>query len=205
MKTYLHVKRVLDILFALLLLMIASPVMLAVAIAIKLDSEGQVIFAQPRCGKNGKIFKVYKFRTMINETIRNGKVLRDADRITKVGRHLRKTSMDELPQHFNILKGGMNFIGPRPLLTGYLPYYTDKEMKRHTVLPGITGWAQVNGRNSISWEEKFKYDLEYVEKVSFKFDLYIALLTIYKVFSMEDVERVHILDFDIERRSAGNF
>ncbi|HHY82866.1 MAG TPA: sugar transferase [Clostridiales bacterium] len=204
MKTYLFVKRAMDIFFALFLLLVASPIMLAVAVAIKLESDGPVIFTQPRCGKNGAIFNVYKFRTMICETERNGVPLRDSERVTRVGRFLRKTSIDELPQLFNILRGEMSFIGPRPLLTNYLPYYTDVEMKRHSVLPGITGWAQVNGRNSISWEAKFKYDLEYVDKVSFKLDLLIGMLTIYKILTMADIERVHIIDFDIERRSAGN-
>lgn len=204
MKLYLIIKRILDFTFAFMLLLIASPVMLIAAIAIIIeDPKGTFLFKQERPGKDSKIFKVYKFRTMKVETTQDGKILSDSDRITKVGSFLRKTSIDELPQLINILLGEMSFVGPRPLLVKYLPYYTVEEMKRHDVLPGITGWAQVNGRNVISWEEKFSYDVEYVNKISFYFDFKIFLLTISKIFKKENVIIDYLADLDIER-SAGN-
>ena len=182
-KPYFYVKRVIDFLFALILLIITSPIMLIAAIAIKAeDPKGPVLFRQDRPGRYAKIFKVNKFRTMMVATEKNGVKLSDKDRLTKVGRLLRKTSVDELPQLFNILKGEMSFIGPRPLLVKYLPYYTEEEMKRHDVLPGISGWAQVNGRNAINWNEKFLYDIEYVENFSLIMDIKILFFTIYKIF-----------------------
>ena len=183
-----YIKRILDFIFAIILLIILSPIMLISAIAIKIeDPKGPVLFKQRRPGKNAKIFKVYKFRTMKIETERDGKKLSDMERMTKVGSFLRKTSIDELPQLFNVIRGEMSFIGPRPLLVRYLPYYTKEEKNRHNVMPGITGWAQVNGRNTISWEKKFKYDLEYVNNISFKFDLKIFFLTIMKIIRKSDI------------------
>lgn len=183
-----HIKGVLDFLFAILLLVILSPIMLASAIIIKMeDPGGPILFKQERVGKDNKIFTLYKFRTMIVETEKNGVKLSDADRLLKFGNILRKLSIDELPQLFNIIKGEMSFIGPRPLPVVYLPYYTDEEMHRHDVRPGVSGWAQVNGRNYLSWEEKFRYDLEYVNNVSFLFDVKIFLMTVKKVLTKSDI------------------
>lgn len=196
-----YIKRILDFIFALLLLIMTSPVLFVAAIAIKLeDPEGPVLFKQDRPGKDGKIFKLIKLRTMRIDLYKDGRRLSDNERLTRVGSFLRKTSIDELPQLFNILKGEMSFIGPRPLFTKYLPYYTSEEMKRHDVLPGISGWAQVNGRNSISWEEKFKFDIEYVENLSLKLDAKIFLLTIKKIFMGSDVKANALPDFDEERK-----
>ncbi|HHW69956.1 MAG TPA: sugar transferase [Clostridiales bacterium] len=179
-----YIKRILDFIFAIMLLIVLMPIMLVVSIAIKIeDPKGPILFKQERPGKDGKIFKVYKFRTMITETKRNGKELSDMERITKVGAFLRKTSIDELPQLFNIIRGEMSFIGPRPLLPQYLEYYTPEQMRRHEVKPGISGWAQVNGRNAISWEEKFELDVWYVDNQSFLLDLKIFCMTIYNVIS----------------------
>lgn len=178
----------LDFIFALALLIIASPIMLLAAIAIKLeDPKGPVLFKQKRPGKNAKIFTVYKFRTMQVETQKNGRPFTDMERITKVGSFLRKTSIDELPQLFNIIRGEMSFIGPRPLLVQYLELYTPEQMRRHEVTPGISGWAQVNGRNAINWEEKFKLDVWYVDNQSFLLDLKILLMTIYNVLKREGI------------------
>ncbi len=199
MKFYLSVKRVLDVLLAIILLIITLPIMIIAAIAIKIESEGPVLFVQERPGKDCKIFKLYKFRTMRVNTEHNGRVLSDRERVIRVGAFLRKASIDELPQLFNIIRGDMSFIGPRPLLVKYLPYYTEEELKRHNLLPGITGWAQVNGRNNLNWEKRFKMDLEYVEKVSFLFDLKIFCLTIYKVFKRADIVIDGMVDLDIER------
>ncbi len=183
-----YIKGLLDFLFAILLLVILSPIMLAAAIIIKMeDPGGPILFKQERVGKDNKIFTLYKFRTMIVETEKNGVKLSDADRLLKFGNILRKLSIDELPQLFNIIKGEMSFIGPRPLPVVYLPYYTDEELHRHDVRPGVSGWAQVNGRNYLSWEEKFRYDLEYVNNVSFLFDVKIFLMTVKKVLTKSDV------------------
>lgn len=183
-----YIKRLLDYILAVVLLAALSPIMLLAAIAIKLeDPKGPVMFKQKRAGKDAKIFEVYKFRTMKVETEQDGRKLSDMERLTKVGSFLRKTSIDELPQLFNIIRGEMSFIGPRPLLVEYLKYYSPEQMRRHEVTPGISGWAQVNGRNAISWEEKFKYDVEYVERISFIFDLKITLLTIKKIIIREGI------------------
>lgn len=188
MKPYLVVKKVLDFIFAMVLLIIVSPVMIIAAIAIKIeDPKGSALFKQKRPGKNSKIFRVYKFRTMKVETKRDGELLSDIERMTRTGSFLRKTSIDELPQLFNILRGEMSFIGPRPLLVKYLEYYSEEQIRRHEVTPGISGWAQVNGRNTISWEEKFKYDVWYVDHISIKVDLKIVGLTIYNVLNRKDI------------------
>lgn len=205
-EIYLHIKRFLDFIFAFILLIITLPVMILAAIAIKLeDPKGPVLFRQSRPGKDAEIFKVNKFRTMITDTGINGKKLSDKERLTRTGIILRKTSVDELPQLLNILRGEMSFIGPRPLLVKYLPYYTAKEMKRHDVLPGISGWAQVNGRNAISWEQRFELDLEYVRNVSLVFDIKIIFLTIYKIFKGSNIEVDSILDLDNEREQVSSF
>jgi len=188
MKVYPYIKRFLDLLFAIILLVITSPIMLLAAIAIKLeDPKGPVLFKQKRPGKNARIFTVYKFRTMRVETERDGRPLSDMERMTKVGSFLRKTSIDELPQLFNIIRGEMSFIGPRPLLVQYLELYTPEQMRRHEVTPGISGWAQVNGRNAISWEEKFEYDVWYADNQSFLLDLKILILTIFNVLKREGI------------------
>lgn len=177
-----YIKRALDILLALLLCIPAVPIVAVCYLGIKLETRGPAFFLQERPGKNGKIFLLYKLRTMIEETERDGVVLSDMDRITRVGRVIRACSFDELPQIWNVLKGDMSFIGPRPLLEKYLPLYTEQQMHRHDVLPGISGWAQVNGRNELSWEQKFERDVWYVNNVSFALDMKILFLTIRNVF-----------------------
>lgn len=200
---YMHVKRISDFVFALILLVITSPIMACAAIAIKVeDPKGPILFRQDRPGKHGQIFRVNKFRSMMVATVKNGRQLSDKERLTKTGKFLRKTSVDELPQLINILKGEMSFIGPRPLLVKYLPFYTNEEMKRHEVLPGISGWAQVNGRNTISWNDKFRYDIEYVNKVSLRLDVKILFLTIYKIIKRSNVTVDALPDLDVERKSA---
>ena len=187
MKSYVFVKGTLDLIFALILLLLVSPIMISAAIAIKLDSPGPALFRQKRPGKNGKLFSVFKFRTMRMETKKDGRHLSDIERMTKVGFFLRKTSVDELPQLFNILRGEMSFIGPRPLLVQYLEYYTTEQMRRHEVMPGISGWAQVNGRNAIRWEEKFKLDVWYVDHISFWLDVKIFFMTVWNVLNRKGI------------------
>ncbi|AOH55871.1 UDP-galactose phosphate transferase [Peribacillus muralis] len=187
MKPYLVLKRILDFFFSMILLIIASPIMFLASIAIKLESKGPSLFKQERPGKNAEIFTVYKFRTMKIETQREGRSLTDMERMTKIGSFLRKTSVDELPQLFNILRGEMSFIGPRPLLVSYLKHYSHEQMRRHEITPGISGWAQVNGRNTLSWEEKFKLDLWYVDNISLCLDLRILWLTLYNVLNRKDI------------------
>lgn len=181
-------KRILDILLSLSALIFLMPLFVLVFIILKLNNkESGAFFQQERPGKNGKIFKVIKFKTMIDERGGDGALLPDAERLTKVGQIVRSTSVDELPQLINVLKGDMSLIGPRPLLVEYLPLYSEEQAKRHNVRPGITGWAQVNGRNAISWEEKFNFDVWYVENISFKLDLKILFLTVAKVFKREGI------------------
>ncbi len=187
MKPYITVKRILDFIFAFILIVITSPLMMIVAIAIKLESKGPVLFIQKRPGKNAKIFIVNKFRTMKVEVETNGRQLSDMERMTKVGSFLRKTSIDELPQLFNILRGEMSFIGPRPLLVQYLDHYSPEQMRRHELTPGISGWAQVNGRNTIDWEDKFKYDVWYVDHINFGLDFKIFCMTIFNVINRKGI------------------
>lgn len=177
-----------DFTVALAMLMILSPVMLIAAILIKSNKDGPVFFKQERPGLNGRIFTVYKFRTMSVKTRdENGRQLSDFERMSKTGNLLRKTSIDELPQLINIVRGEMSFIGPRPLLTEYLPLYSSEQMRRHEVRPGISGWAQVNGRNTLTWEEKFRYDVEYVENMSLSMDIRIFFLTIKNVLCQDGI------------------
>lgn len=183
------IKRILDLFFALLIGVIFLPFGLIISICIMMESEGPVFFQQERVGKNCKIFRIYKFRTMRRETKRGEKSLSDMERMTKVGTFLRKTSLDEMPQILNILKGDMSFIGPRPLLVEYISRYTEYQMRRHEVEPGISGWAQVNGRNAISWEEKFEYDVWYVNHNSFFLDCKIFLRTIWTLFNRLGVNK----------------
>lgn len=188
MSDYRNWKSLFDYAFALILLISISPFLLLISIFIKLeDPAGPVIFHQKRMGKDNQIFTLYKLRSMKVETEKNGRELTDEERMLKVGKFIRKTSLDELPQLWNILKGEMSFIGPRPLLPEYLPYYNEVERKRHKVKPGISGWAQVNGRNRVTWEEKFMLDLEYVSRFNMKLDLLIVWLTIKKIFIASDI------------------
>jgi len=183
-----YFKIIFDYTFAFILLLITAPVMLIVALLIKLEEpKSPIFFKQDRPGKNARIFTLYKFRTMKVETEKDGETLSDFQRITKLGHYLRKMSIDELPQLINILKGEMSFIGPRPLLVQYLQYYTPYQMRRHEVKPGITGWAQVNGRNEIDWEKKFNLDIYYIEHISFILDLKIFYMTIKNVLKSKGV------------------
>ena len=181
-----YIKRFLDIVCALLAITVFSWLYILVAVLVRINLGRPVIFKQERPGKNGRIFCLYKFRTMTDKKDKNGVLLSDAQRLTRFGKFLRKTSLDELPEAFNILKGDMSVVGPRPLLCEYLNYYSEEEMHRHDVSPGLTGLAQVSGRNLLSWEEKFRLDLEYVEKVSFFLDVKIVLLTVWKAFFKEE-------------------
>ena len=176
-----------DRLLALLLIILFLPIFIVVSLWIGFSMGRPIVFCQKRPGYKEKIFGIYKFRTMDEQKDENGELLPDHQRLTRVGKFLRKTSLDELPQLFNVLKGDMSFVGPRPLLIEYLKLYNSEQKKRHDVLPGITGWAQVNGRNAISWEEKFHYDVWYVEHRSFGLDMKILFLTFAKVFRQKDV------------------
>ena len=177
-----------DFVASLTVLIILSPLMALSAVLVKISDGGSVLFKQRRPGKDGKIFTVYKFRTMSEKTEdENGRELSDVERMTKIGSFLRKTSLDELPQLFNVLKGDMSFIGPRPLLCEYLELYTPYQMRRHEVLPGISGLAQVNGRNAITWEKKFDYDVYYVDHMSFWLDLKIIFKTIKNTLKRADI------------------
>lgn len=191
-----HIKRLLDLGLALLLFIPALPIVLIAAAFIKAESKGPVFFSQVRVGRNCQQFRIYKLRTMKSETHdQNGTRLRDTERITKTGALIRKLSVDELPQLLNIIKGEMSFIGPRPLYVRYLPYYTKVEIKRHDVLPGITGLAQINGRNILEWEKRFAYDLTYVETLSFGVDVQILLKTVLKVLKGSGTSVVLAKDF----------
>ncbi|MBJ8154236.1 sugar transferase [Bacillus cereus] len=181
------IKRPMDFILSLIAIIMFSPVFLIVAFLVKTKLGSPVLFKQERPGLNGTIFKMYKFRTMTDEKNENGELLPDSVRLTKFGKFLRSTSLDELPGLFNIFKGDMSIIGPRPLLVQYLPLYNEHQKRRHEVRPGLSGLAQVNGRNAISWEEKFNYDVEYVDNVSFTTDWKIILLTIKKVFIREGI------------------
>lgn len=180
-------KRALDIVVSFIGLILLSPLFLLLYFKIKKEMGTPVIFSQIRPGRDGKPFRMYKFRSMKDATDQDGDPLPDADRITPFGAKLRTTSLDELPELWNVLKGEMSLVGPRPLLMEYLPLYSTEQYRRHEVRPGITGWAQVNGRNAISWEEKFEYDVWYVDNQSFLLDIKILLLTIKKVFVKEGI------------------
>ena len=182
-------KRFLDIVLSLFAIIILSPVYLIISIFVLIFMGWPIFFKQPRPGKNEKIFNMYKFRTMTNKKDKDGKLLPDEQRLNGFGKFLRATSLDELPELFNILTGKMSIIGPRPLLVKYLPYYTKEEHHRHDVRPGLTGWAQANGRNLVNWDERFKYDLEYVNNVSFKMDLKVLLKTIKIVLKSEGISQ----------------
>ncbi len=180
-------KRLFDIILATILIILLLPIYIILSIIIYFKIGTPIIFKQIRAGLNGKLFTIYKFRTMSDERDKNGELLPDEKRLNRVGLAIRKSSLDELPQLFNVLKGDMSFVGPRPLLAEYLPLYSEEQNRRHTVLPGITGWAQVNGRNAISWEDKFRYDVWYVDNQSFLLDLKILWLTLLKVIRRSDI------------------
>lgn len=183
-----NLKRPFDAFLATGAIIVLLPVLAVTAICVKVKLGSPIIFGQDRPGRDERLFKLYKFRTMTNQHDKDGKLLSDDERITAFGKVLRSTSLDELPELVNIIKGDMAIVGPRPLLKEYLPYYTNEEKRRHDIRPGLTGWAQINGRNAInSWEERFKYDLEYVDHISMAMDLKILFNTIYKVIRRSDI------------------
>lgn len=180
-------KRLIDFLVSFFMLILLSWLMLIVAMLVRIKLGSPIIFSQPRPGKNGEIISVYKFRSMTDAKDDKGELLSDSKRLTSFGQWLRKLSLDELPQLLNVIKGDMSFVGPRPLLVEYLPLYNNRQARRHEIRPGITGWAQVNGRNAITWEQKFEYDVWYVENQSLLLDLKILFLTVKKVFVSEGI------------------
>lgn len=181
------IKRMLDILASLILLLLLSPILVVITLLLIIANNGQPFFYQMRPGKNERLFKVVKFKSMNDKKDKDGNLLPDMKRITAVGNFIRNTSLDELPQLFNVLKGNMSLIGPRPLLVSYLPLYNQEQRQRHLLRPGITGWAQVNGRNAISWDEKFAFDIYYVKNCSFGLDLKILWLTFIKVIKKDGI------------------
>ena len=181
------IKLIFDKTLALFLIVLFSPIYFIVSLLILLKMGSPILFRQKRPGKDEKIFGIYKFRTMTNERDENGDLLPDEQRLVGIGKFIRSTSLDELPQLFNVLKGEMSFVGPRPLLIEYLPLYNENQKRRHDVKPGITGWAQVNGRNAISWEQKFEYDVWYVDNQSFLLDMKILWMTFLKVIKRSDI------------------
>lgn len=191
-------KRLLDILLSLCILVLLSPVYAVLIVLVRIKLGSPVFFKQERPGLNGEIFTLYKFRTMTDARDKDGKLLPDKDRLTSFGKFLRSSSLDELPEFFNILKGDMSFIGPRPLLVSYLPYYTERESLRHTVRPGLTGLAQVSGRNFIDWDRRLEKDVEYVEGLSLRMDLRVLLLSVKVVLCRSDVA-------EDTNQSEGNF
>ncbi|MDO4382305.1 MAG: sugar transferase [Clostridia bacterium] len=184
-----YIKRTLDLILSLMALIVLMPLMIIIGILVRINLGSPIIFKQKRPGKNEKIFTLYKFRTMTDKRDIDGNLLPDEYRLTKFGKFLRSTSLDELPELINIIKGDMAIVGPRPLLVEYLPYYTEEEKHRHDVRPGLTGLAQVNGRNAISWEEKFLEDLEYIKNMSVKNDIKIIFKTVGKVFKRDGISR----------------
>lgn len=213
-----YIKRFFDILFSGFALLLLSPILLILAVLVRVKLGSPVIFKQERPGKSGKIFRMYKFRTMLDPQTRDGKkltdkerlaciekgidILTDEERLPKFGRVLRATSLDELPELWNIFIGDMSIVGPRPLATIYLPYYSKEEMRRHDVRPGLTGWAQVNGRNTVSWKKRFEYDLYYVDNCSFALDIKTIFQTVAVVFRHEDIGQGEEkpIAFNIERQ-----
>lgn len=200
-----YIKRILDFILSLLAIIVLCPILLIVAILVRTKLGSPIIFKQQRPGKDEKIFTLYKFRTMTDEKDDNGNLLSDDVRLTKFGKLLRSTSLDELPELFNIIKGDMSIVGPRPLLVRYLPYYTNEERHRHDVRPGLTGLAQISGRNFLKWEERFEIDINYSKNISFFLDCYVVIQTIKKVFIKENiminVKELKFKDLDIEREN----
>lgn len=180
-------KPIADIFVGMILFIVLSPIMMVVCIVLLINNRGKIFFRQIRPGKNERLFTIIKFRTMNDKRDSQGNLLPDAERLTPVGRFIRKTSLDELPQLWNVVKGEMSFVGPRPLLPEYIPLYNESQKQRHLVKPGITGWAQVNGRNAISWNKKFEYDTFYVQNCSFVLDMKILIKTIEKVFTASGI------------------
>ena len=195
-----YIKRFIDIILSLLVIVCFCWLYAIVAILVRTKLGSPVLFKQARPGKDEKIFNMYKFRTMTDARDANGELLPDEVRLTSFGSFLRKTSLDELPEFFNILKGDMSFIGPRPLLVKYLPYYNERERLRHSIRPGLTGWAQAHGRNAISWEKKFEYDVWYVEHMSFLTDIRVIIDTVKAVLHSEGVALNALEDFDEYRK-----
>lgn len=183
------IKRMIDLVLSGIALLVLSPVYLILAVLVRVKLGSPVLFSQERPGKNEKVFRMYKFRSMTDARDANGDLLPDEERLTHFGAMLRATSLDELPELWNIFKGDMSIVGPRPLLVRYLPRYNERQRRRHEVRPGLTGWAQVNGRNAISWEQKFEYDVEYVEKESFLFDVKILFMTVGKVLHRSGISQ----------------
>ena len=192
----IFIKPTIDFLFALIILCLIWPALILLALILSIQNLGTPFFKQIRPGKNGKLFTIYKFKTMRDTRDDQGNLLPDNQRLTAIGKIVRKLSLDELPQLWNILKGEMSFVGPRPLLPEYLPLYNLEQQKRHWVKPGITGWAQVNGRNAISWQQKFEYDKWYVEHQSFKLDIKILFMTINKIFHTQEVNASNQITMD---------
>lgn len=195
-----YIKRILDIVLSLLVIILFSWLYLILAVLVRIKLGSPIIFKQQRPGKDEKVFGMYKFRSMTDEKDENGNLLPDEVRLTSFGKKLRATSLDELPEFFNILKGDMSFIGPRPLLVKYLPYYNERERLRHSVRPGLTGYAQAHGRNAISWEKKFEYDVYYVEHLTFWMDIKVIIDTVKTVLSHDGVVLNALPDFDDYRR-----
>lgn len=205
MKIYsLFIKRLIDILFSLIGIIFTLPLLLLLTSLLAIEFKGSPFFLQKRPGKNEKLFRVIKFRTMTDAKDPAGNLLPDGKRLTSVGRMIRKTSLDEIPQLFNVIMGDMSLVGPRPLLIRYLPYYNDEEKKRHTVRPGITGLAQVNGRNTVAWNERLAYDVVYVDQLSFFLDCKILILTVRNVISSKGIvidPESELQNFDEQRKS----
>ena len=184
-----YLKRLLDVVISSIALIALMPILLVTAVLVRINLDSPILFKQRRPGKDERLFTIYKFKTMSDERDEFGELMPDSIRLTTFGRFLRSTSLDELPELWNILKGDMSFVGPRPLLTQYLQFYDEHQKHRHDILPGLTGWAQVNGRNAIEWEDKFKYDIEYVNNISIWLDMRIIWLTIVKVFKREGINQ----------------
>ena len=199
-----YIKRPMDFILSLCAIVVLSPVLLVLTVIGAFAMKGNPFFTQQRPGKDEKIFKLIKFRTMTCEKDENGELLPDEIRLTKYGKFLRSTSLDELPELINILKGDMAVVGPRPLVVQYLPYYTERERLRHSVRPGLTGYAQVNGRNALNWDQRFQFDVEYVENLKFKTDFFIFFRTIKNVVQRKDISvrgTTEIIDFDKYRKN----
>jgi len=184
-----YIKRLIDIVASFIGLSLLAPILVIITLFLVVANDGKPFFFQKRPGKNGKIFSIVKFKTMNDKKDATGNLLQDAERLTKVGSFVRKTSLDEIPQLLNVLIGDMSLIGPRPLLVQYLPLYNENQKKRHDVRPGITGWAQVNGRNAISWEQKFEYDVYYVKNLSFSMDVQVIMKTVQKVLKSDGINQ----------------
>lgn len=199
---YIYIKSFFDFIFSLLIILILSPLFIIISLVLFLNTKSSPYFMQKRAGFNGHPFYVIKFKTMSDEIDEEGNLLPDSQRITKIGSFVRNSSLDELPQIFNILKGDMSLVGPRPFLYEYMDIYTEDELRRHHVKPGITGWAQINGRNSLTWKEKFKLDLYYVDNVSFYLDLKILAMTLLKIIKKSDVNQA--FDITMEKYNGKN-